>query len=198
MIITAIFSLAFIVVSVAQGLSQFKAGEGLYVVVNFVPRECKAKVDGFYRVSKEGKVSFSFMDVQIAVDRDIEAVRVDLRKAIQHYCQQNFPTRGAFPDFEIVPEVDVKKAGDGVMIMGQARKPGVIPMKDGLTVHQAVQAAGGATNFSTTRHVAILRENKVIDCDLTKGESMKTLLKSGDLVYVPRKCFIDESEYSLH
>ena len=102
MIRTTIFSVAFIVASVAQALSQIKAGDGLYVVVNFIPQECKAKVDGFYRVSKEGKLSFSFMDVQIAVDRDIEAVRVDLRKAIQHYCHQNFPDRHAFPDFDII------------------------------------------------------------------------------------------------
>jgi len=69
-------------------------------------------------------------------------------------------------------------------------------MKDGLTVYQAIQAAGGATEFSTMRHVAILRENKIIDCDLTKVEFMKTILKSGDLVNVPRKCFVSETEYS--
>lgn len=194
----AILSLAFMVASMAQGYSQISAGEGLYIVVNFVPQECKAKVDGFYLVSKERKISFSFMDVQIAVDRDIEVVRQDLRKAIQHYCRQKFPSRNAFPDIYIIPAADVKKAGNGVLVIGQARKPGLIPMKDGLTVHEAVQIAGGVTEFSTMRHVVILRGKETIDCDLTEAESRKVLLKSGDLVNVPRKCFVAESEYSFH
>lgn len=193
---TTVFSVVLLIASVAQGFSQFKPGDGLYVVVNFVPRECKAKIDGFYRVSKEGKLSFSILNVQVAVDRDINIVREDLRTAIQHYCFQKFPNRDAFPDFDIIPEAEVKKTGNGVIVMGQARKPGVIPMKDGLTVWQAVQAAGGATEFSTMRQVAILRREKIIDCDFTKGESRKTLLEPGDLVNVPRKCSAPETEYS--
>ncbi len=43
---SAIFSLAFTFVSMGHAFSQFKAGEGLYVLVNFVPEECRAKVDG--------------------------------------------------------------------------------------------------------------------------------------------------------
>jgi protein involved in polysaccharide export with SLBB domain len=193
---TGVFAVALLIASVAQGFSQFKPDDGLYVVVNFVPPECKAKIDGFYRVSKEGKLSVSFLNVQVAVDRDIQIVREDLRTATQRYCHQNFPKRDAFPDFDIIPEADVKKTGDGVIVMGQARKPGVIPMKDRLTVWQAVQAAGGATEFSTTRHVTILRKEKIIDCDFTKGESRNTLLERGDLVNVPRKCSAPETEYS--
>jgi protein involved in polysaccharide export with SLBB domain len=192
---TASFSVALWIASMAQGLSQFKAGEAIYVVVNFVPKECKEKIDGLYRVSKDGKISFPFMDVPMFVDRDAKIVHHELSKAIQRYCDTNFPDRRAFPDFEIIPEADVEKAGDGVLVMGQAKKSGVFPMRVGLTVFQAVQDAGGPNEFSALKHVTILRKDKIIDCDFTKAAFLKILLKSGDVVNVPRKCMISETGY---
>ena len=69
-------------------------------------------------------------------------------------------------------------------------------MKDGLTVWQAIQAAGGPNEFSTFRHVAILRKHRVMDCHLTTVEGLKTLLQSGDLIMIPRKLLVAETEYS--
>lgn len=193
---TAVFSVALLIASVAQGFSKLKPGDGLYVVVNFVPRECKAKIDGFYRVSKEGKLLFSFLNLDVAADRDINIVREDLHAATRRYCFQNFPDRGAFPEFDIIPEAEATKTGNEVKVMGQVRKPGVIPMKVGLTVWQAVQSAGGGSEFSTMRHVSILRGEKIIECDFTEGASRKNLLEPGDLINVPRKCSAPETEYS--
>lgn len=191
----ATFSVALWITSMTQSFSQFKAGEGVYVVVNFVPKECKKKIDGLYRVSKEGKISFPFMDVPMDVDRDAKIVRQELHGAIQHYCRTKFPDQRAFPDFDMIPETDVDKAGDGVIVTGQARKPGVFPMRDGLKVYQALYDAGGPTEFATMRHVTILRKGKVVDNDLTKVASMNILLKSGDFVNVPRKSMVSESRY---
>ena len=57
-----ILSLALVVASAAQAFSQTKPGEGFYLVVHYVSAECKAKIDGFYRVSADGKISLPGVD----------------------------------------------------------------------------------------------------------------------------------------
>lgn len=194
----AIVSMALVGEPLANGDPEFKANDGIYVVINHVPKECKVKIDGYYQISKDRTVSLPLLKATIPFDRSRDNFREKLQRAIARYCEQEFPGRTVFPDCEIVEEAGGKHAADGVIVAGQVRKPGLIPMKEGLTGYQVVVAAGGATEFSTMRHVTILREHKVIDLDLTKAEFMKFLLKSGDTVIVPRKCLAGESEYSLH
>ena len=192
---TAFILLGLILGSVAQGFSQFKQGDGFYMVVNFIPRESKSKIDGFYRVSEEGKISLKFTDVQIAVDREEKDVRKDLGKAIQHYCLSKFPDRNSFPDVCLIPEAVFEQAQGGIMVTGQVLRPGIVPMKEGLTLYQAVQAAGGVTEWGSLRFVGIVRDKRTIDCDLTKKEFMKTLLKAGDVVNIANRSYVPEATY---
>ena len=183
------------------GFSQFKAGEGVYVLVAFVPEGCKQEVDGHYIISKDGTVSFPLMDARIHFDKGIEDIREDLHKAIANYCGKKFPDEWARPNLSapritIVPDTKVIEAGVGVMVVGEVRKPGIQNMKDGLTVFGAVANAGGATEFSTTRYTSILQKNKTIDCDLTDPESRRTQLESGDVVVVPLKCWFGDTDFT--
>jgi protein involved in polysaccharide export with SLBB domain len=192
---TAIAMLCCMIVSTALGISDPKEREGFYIVVNYVPQEYKERVDGFYLVSKEQKVSFPFLDVEIAVDKDIDDVRKELVKAIAHHHHQKFPESGVFPGVNIISATDANKAGDGVIVMGQAKHPGIIPLNDGLTVFQAIKAAGGGNEWSSMRGVAVFRSRKIIYCDLTVAESRKVRCKPGDLVVVPVKNFVPEGGY---
>ena len=183
------------------GFSQFKAGEGVYVLVAFVPEGCKQEVDGHYIVSKDGTVSFPFMDARIHFDKGIEDVRKDLRRAIADYSRKKFPDEWArrnlsAPRITIVPDTKVSEAGEGVMVVGEVRKPGIQNIKDGLTVYGALANAGGATEFSTMGYTSILRKNKTIDCDLTDPESMRIQLKPGDVIVVPLKCWFGDTDFT--
>lgn len=182
-------SVTLLIATTTQVHSQFKPGDGIYILVAFVPEECKASLDGHYVVTKEGKISFGFMNENIAADRNIEDIREKIAEAIRKYCRIRFPDKFADPGVDIVPDTKSIEAGENVMVVGQVRKPGVIPMKQGLTVFQAVNAAGGATEWSSCRYVSILRRKKTIDCDFTKIEYTETPVKSGDVIVVPLKCF---------
>ena len=160
------------------------------MVVNFSPREPKPKIEGFYRVSNEGKIALKFTDVQVAVDRDKKIVREDLRKAILHYCQQRFPDRDTSAIVSLIPEAVFEEAKGGIMVTGHVLRPGLVPMKDGLTLWQAIQAAGGVTEWGSVRSVVIVREKKTIKYDITKFESLRTLLKPGDVVNITDRTWL--------
>jgi protein involved in polysaccharide export with SLBB domain len=187
---------ALLIVSTTQVHSQFKPGDGIYIVVALVPEECKASLDGHYVVTKEGKISFAFMNENIAADRNIEEIRAEITQAIRKYCRIKFPDEFADPGVDIVPDTKTIEAGENVMVVGQVRKPGVVPIKEGLTVFQAYAAAGGGTEWSSCVYVSILRNKKTIDCDFTKIEYTRTPVKSGDVIVVPLKCFKGDSPYS--
>jgi hypothetical protein len=185
-----------LIVSTTQVHSQFKPGDGIYIVVAIVPEECKASLDGHYVVTKEGKISFAFMNENIAADKKIEEIREEIAKAIRKYCRIRFPDKFADPGVDIVPDTKAIEAGENVMVVGQVCKPGVVPMKEGLTVFQAYAAAGGATQYAGVPWVSILRNKKTIDCDFTKIENTKTPVKSGDVIVVPLKCFMGDMPYA--
>jgi protein involved in polysaccharide export with SLBB domain len=181
--------------SIALGTSETKDQAGFYVVVTYVPADYKEKIDGFHTASKEGKISFPFMNVEIAADKDINEVREDLTKAIARHHYLKFPNRSVFPGVNIISDSDVKRVSGGLSVMGQTRRPGTVQVSDGLTVFQAIQATGGCTEWGSMRKVAVFRSKKLIYCDFTKAESFKILSNPGDIVIVPLKNFVPEGGY---
>ncbi len=102
----------------------------------------------------------------------------------------------------------VLKAGDiiyvstesvpSVHIMGEIKKPGSYPWKEGLTAFQAILMAGGLTE-TASRKIKIIRENKggknnILYLNLKeilgRGNKSKDIsLKPGDIIYVPTSFF---------
>ncbi len=181
--------------SIALGISETKDQAGFYIVVTYVPVEYKAKIDGFHVASKEGKISFPFMKVEIVADGNINDMREELTKAIARYHHLKFPNRSVFPGVNIVSDSDVKRVSDGLSVVGETRRPGTVPVRDGLTVYQAIQATGGCTEWGSMRNVAVFRSKKLIYCDFTKAESFKIPSNPGDIVVVPLKNFVPEGGY---
>jgi protein involved in polysaccharide export with SLBB domain len=151
MIREIILSLALALVSAAPAFSQTKPGEGFYLVVHYVTAECKAKIDGFYHVSADGRISLPAVNIELAAEKDIEVLRKKLYNAIQRYCHEQYPDRpgrgpdlkgNAYPDINFIPEEEAKKAGDGMLVVGAVKKPGVYPLPETPTVMGAVSAAG--------------------------------------------------------
>jgi protein involved in polysaccharide export with SLBB domain len=55
-----------------------------------------------------------------------------------------------------------------------------------MTLYQAVQAAGGTTEFGFLKRVTLYRSGKSRICDLTDPEAMKTTLIADDTIDVPQ------------
>lgn len=193
-----ILSLALALVFAAPALSQTKPGEGFYLVVHYVTAECKAKIDGFYHVSADGKISLPAVNIELAAEKDIEVFRKKLYNAIQRYCQEKYPDQPgstAYPDLNFISEEDAKKAGDGMLVVGAVKKPGVYPLPKDFNVMNAPSVAGGAdgeTAFAWT----VLRGKEFIFIRFgRKGWVGDPLLKPGDMVVVPRRVKFEGSNF---
>ena len=95
------------------------------------------------------------------------------------------------PKDQIVVEVVTQRRY--LQVNGAVRSPGLVEFYDGITLGQAVQAAGGLNQGAKPKEVVIKRQStgdkpeviKVNYDDVMKGYRGETVLKPGDVVEVP-------------
>jgi protein involved in polysaccharide export with SLBB domain len=76
-----------------------------------------------------------------------------------------------------------------VTVSGEVKSGGrEVPLRDGMSLLQAIRAAGGFTEHSDTRKVKLIRGAKESICNLrhVPNRSHNPVLKDGDRVHVPR------------
>jgi protein involved in polysaccharide export with SLBB domain len=104
--------------------------------------------------------------------------------------------------FLVSPQVQVKvKAFNSKMIqiIGQISKPGPLPYQDGMTLVQAISAAGWFTPLADTNHVQLIRivhgennksVNAIISVDaITDNARADVKLQQGDTIKVDQRLF---------
>jgi protein involved in polysaccharide export with SLBB domain len=74
-----------------------------------------------------------------------------------------------------------------VHVGGQVRKTGPVEFVPGLTIYQAVQSAGGATEFGAMNRVQLLRGGKVRELNLKRSDEMNFPVLQNDTITVPEK-----------
>lgn len=77
-------------------------------------------------------------------------------------------------------------------IRGEVRAPGRFPVVGGLTMLQAIAAAGGYTEFANTRRVNLIRGGRTIPYnmrDVERNPELDIRLESGDVIVVERSLF---------
>ena len=70
-------------------------------------------------------------------------------------------------------------------VRGEVRAPGRYPLSSGLTLMQALAAAGGYTEFANPRRVQILRGGATITVD-ARDPDQDVAIETGDIIIVPR------------
>jgi polysaccharide export outer membrane protein len=99
----------------------------------------------------------------------------------------------------IDPQVQVKvKAYNSkkIQVIGQVAKQGPLPYQDGMTLVQAISAAGWFTPLADTNHVQIIRQvhsgavNAVVSVDaITDNAQPDVKLQQGDTIKVDQRLF---------
>ena len=79
-----------------------------------------------------------------------------------------------------------------VHVGGQVRRTGPVAFQKNLTIYQAVQAAGGATEFGSLKRVKLYRSGKTQSYDLTDPKDMGVPLQPDDTLEVPQKNLIGQ------
>ena len=75
-------------------------------------------------------------------------------------------------------------------IGGRVREPGQIPFRPGMTLAEALEAAGGATGSGATKRIKLYRGGDLFTYDLDEPENAALRLRRYDIVEVPPKPWI--------
>lgn len=166
---------------VTGAFGQIQAGRAIQISVSGVPGEEKGRIDAIYPVSESGMINMPFIGQVRA-----SGLRAEQLAAI---LEQRFKAAEIYtsPTFQVIDSSAKSIEEKVVTIGGQVRKTGPVPFNRNLTLYQAIQNAGGPTEFGSMHRVKLYRNGKQTEYDLTEGEAMNILLESGDTIEVPQK-----------
>lgn len=163
--------------------SQIQAEQSVIIKIMGVAPEEKVKIDETYTVSKHGKLSLPY------IIGEIQAAGLDsdqLAKSIQKAYRDGDIFKDAV--IQVISNQNEKDAvAQKVHIGGKVKKPGPADFTNGLTVYQAVQAAGGPDEFGAMNRVILWREGKQEKIDLKTAEGKAVVAKPNDTIEVPAK-----------
>jgi len=171
----------------APTLAQIEAGTSVQISIMGVPSEEKGKIDAMYPVSESGTVNLPFIGTVRAAGMRPETLAASIQNAYRSAQIYNNPTI----------QVISTREGSGVQdqmvhIGGQVRKTGPVNFQKNLTIYQAVQAAGGASEFGSLRRVKLYRNGKTQTYDLTNPQFMRVPLEPDDTLEVPQKNWLGQ------
>ena len=167
----------------AQSVS---ANESLNISVKGVPLAEQSRVSGVYNVSPGGTLSLPMLKNEVKASglaastlaRRIEAAY----KAAGIYSDPRITVLSmADNDKQVAREREV------VSIGGFVKSPGQRPYITGMTLFQAVSAAGGETAFGSIRRVELYHNGRKKIYDLKKAQNMHVRVFPGDSINVPQK-----------
>jgi len=165
-------------------LSQIEAGTSVQITIMGVPGDEKSRIDGMYPVSESGTVNLPFIGTMRAAGLSPEALASSIQNA--------YKTSEIYAD----PTIQVVWTTEGtgvrtqvIHVGGYVRKTGPIPFHRNLTIWQAVQAAGGPTEFGSLRRVKLYRSGKTQMLDIEKPQFKLIPLQPDDTLEIPEKNF---------
>lgn len=174
--------LAVLCATVLAAFSQIQPGKSIQITILGVPTEEKGRIDGPYPVSENGTINMPFIGQVRAVGMKPEALAAALEAGYRSAKIYRNPT------FQVVANIEGGALDAAVVhIGGQVAKAGPVPYSRGLTLWQAIQAAGGPNPFGTMKRVSILRAGKIKTYDVTQIQFMQIPLEPSDSITVPQK-----------
>jgi protein involved in polysaccharide export with SLBB domain len=163
---------------------QIESGKAIIITISGVPAEEKGRIDGTYPVSDAGYINMPFIGTVHAANLRNEDLSASL--------QARYKSLGIYtnPTIQVLSTTNNAIDEQTIHIGGQVRAPGPKPFRKGLTIYQAVQAAGGATEFGSMFRVKLFRGDKQTVHDLTEARSMNVPVQPNDTIEVPQKNMI--------
>lgn len=179
---TALFALVALVFVQVSVQAQIQAGKAINITISNVPDEDKTTVTGVYPVAENGMINMPFIGMVRAAGLQSQ----DLANSLQ----ARYKSAGIYtnPTIQVITNAETAQVNqESVTVGGQVRRPGPVPYGKELTLWQAVQAAGGATEFGSMYRVKLFRDGNQKTYDLTKAQFMRVPLQRNDTIEVPQK-----------
>lgn len=174
----------------AQGLmaqSTIGAGRAIEIQIKGVPSEEMALVSGTYTVSDSGMISLPLLAGPV---RAAGMSPTSLARSIEaaYRAEKIYTT----PTINVIASTDESIAALELTVGGQAKRAGPVKYTRGLTLYNAVQAAGGATEFGSMKRVRVIRGGQLKEYDLTQTKFMNIPVEPNDTIEIPHKTWIGQ------
>lgn len=166
--------------------SPIEAGQAINITVQGVPASEAARLNGTYPVSDSGVIRmWEVGSIRAAgVDSSVLAQRIEQAyKAAEIYTN---------PVFQVISDSSDIIKQQIVTVGGKVRAPGAKPYQKGMTLFEAVAAAGGPTEFGAKNRVRLYRNKKVYTYDLGLAEHKMLLVYPNDIIDIPAKNWIGQ------
>ncbi len=184
----AVVMTAMALVSPSFAQSEIKVGKALQITIQGVPTEEQQKINGQYMVTDSGVINMPYLSGAI---RAVGMRPGDLGTVIQ----SRYKSEGIYRNPTIQVFANAEGAGVDKQIVtvgGQVRRPGPVEFSRELTLYQAIQAAGGATEFGSIKRVILYRAGQGRRYDLTQAQFMNIPLSPSDTIEVPQKTMLGQ------
>jgi protein involved in polysaccharide export with SLBB domain len=159
-----------------------ESGKSISLTVTGVPESDRAAINGTYPISKEGALVLPFVGKVAAggltakgLESKLDAVYLE-KQVFQRAAFQVMATPGCITEASVA-------------VGGQVKKPGPVPMTRGLTIYQAIQAAGGVDYFGEVKRVKLFRNGEMRIYDLSEEKWRMVPLEKNDMIEVTVKRF---------
>lgn len=177
-----LLSLLTLIVVATHASAQIRAGKAIDITISNVPLEDKQQINGTYPVSDGGTINMPFIG-------EVRAAGMS-SAALQSALQARYKSAEIYTN----PTIQVISDGEGgtvekesVTVGGFVRQPGPVAFTRELTLYQAIQAGGGATEFGSLYRVRLLRNGKQKEYDVTQSQFKTIPLQRNDTIEVPQK-----------
>ena len=167
--------------SAALQAGSIEADQAVDIVVQGVPPSEGARLNGKYPVSGSGYIHMWEVGQIKAAGVDTSTLARRIEAAYKNAEIYTNPTFQVFSS-----SADVLKQ-QMVTVGGKVNSPGPKPYRKGMTLFQAVTAAGGPTAFGAKNRVRLYRNNRVSTYDMNQAKHKQLLLDPNDTVEVPEK-----------
>jgi len=168
--------------TVAQSIS---TKEILSITIKGVPATEQTRISGEYVVSPDGQIYLPLLKGGIrASGLSSSALARRIESSYRSAKMYNNPR------ITVVSRKDSAASNIDAQLIsvgGFVKSPGQKPFTRGMTLFQALSAAGGETAFGSIRRVELHRNGKKWTYDLRKSEHMRVKVYPHDSINVPQK-----------
>jgi len=169
------------VLGLSTASGQIRPKQMLQIKITGVPVREQARIDNVYQVSNSGTINMWVIGNVKAEGLTNAQLATTIASAYKNAGIYNAPT------FIVTSQTDAGDVGvKSYTVGGQVKVPGPKAWTVGLTLFNAIQAAGGHTPFGAINRVKLYRDGAVYEYDLRNDKNKTIKVFEKDMIEVPQ------------
>lgn len=176
---TFLFLFSLILFSQPSFGQKIESGTAISVSIRGVPAGEQGQVNGTYTVSNKGYITMPFVGQVKAAGYSNAQLENKIAAAYRNAQIYTSPT------IVVLSNSSDAQRQLTVTVGGFVRRPGPVNYRQGMTLYDVIQQAGGRDTFGS-RTVKLFRGNKVADYDLSKDRHKMVKVYPNDTIEVPQ------------